>query len=73
MTKEFFKEFCKHIKSEILLGVPNGESLRVYRDEESKGDYTKEYYCIECAGFKYTHYSDGRERIESPEGLDDEN
>lgn len=72
MTKEFFKEFCKHIKSEILLGVPNGEELRVYRAEESKGDCTKEYYSIACAGFKYIHYSSGETTIEAPEGLDDD-
>lgn len=64
MTKEFFKEFCKHIKSEILLGIPDGESLRVSRD--------KEFYCIECDGFKYTHYSSGNEYIQAREGLDDE-
>ena len=63
MTREFFKEFCKHIKSEILLGVPDGKYLHVYRD--------KEYYNIECGGYEYTHYSDGRERLQTPEGLDE--
>ena len=72
MTKEFFKEYCKHIISEVLCGVPNGEELRVYRDSEDKGDYTKEYFSIECCGFKYIHYGHGREAIEAPEGLDND-
>lgn len=63
MTKEFFKEFCKHIKSEVLLGIPDGSSLHVHRD--------KEYYCIECAGFKFTHYDTGSEYIQMQEGLDE--
>ena len=73
MTKEYFKEFCKHIIAEVLQGVPNGEELRIYRDPESRNDYTTEYFCIECADFKYVHYSSGKETFQVPGGLNDEN
>ena len=67
MTKEFFKEFCRFIKSDVLNAIPGGECLLVFRSENYPGHYT-----ISCGGYKYTHDSDGSEKIEGPEGLDDE-
>ena len=64
MTKEFFKEVCKDIISNILPVIPDNEVLRVYRN----GDF----YTIECAYLKYTHFNTGTELIECPEGLNDE-
>ena len=46
MTQEFFKEFCKHIKSEILPVIPNNSMLYVYRSFDDK-DGT-EYIDITC-------------------------
>jgi hypothetical protein len=68
MTKEFFKEFCKHIRSEILEGIPKGAMLSIYRGIEGRdGDY----YEIHIDGWKYIHYRDGREEICYLEGLDE--
>ena len=67
MTREFFKELCRFIKSEVLNAIPDGECLLVFKSDEYRGRYT-----ISCAGYKYTHDNTGAELIEGPEGLDDE-
>ena len=69
MTKEFFKEFCKHIKSEIIEGIPKGEALVVLRGVD---DPSGDFFSISCGGYRYDHSRDGIERITAPEGLDDE-
>lgn len=68
MTKSYFKELCKHIISDVLETVPEGECLSIYHKTYPNG----EYFTIECGGFKYTHQSSGKELVEAPEGLDDE-
>ena len=65
MTKKFFKEFCKHIKSEILPVIPNDSALFVYRGVDDK-DGT-EYYDITCGGWKYIRHRDGNEEYRNLE------
>lgn len=67
MTQDFFKEFCKHIKSELLPVIPYGSMLYVYRGLDDK-DGT-EYLDISCAGWKYIRHMDGREEIQNLDGL----
>ena len=66
MTKEFFKEFCKHIKSEILQVIPNDSTLFVYHGLDDK-DGT-EYIDITCGGWKYILHRDGSEEYRNLEG-----
>lgn len=65
MTQEFFKEFCKHIKSELLPVIPNNSMLYVYRSFDDK-DGT-EYIDITCDGWKYIKHRSGSEEIRKPE------
>ena len=69
MTQEFFKEFCKRIKSEILQVIPNASTLFVYRGIDDN-DGT-ELIDITCGGWKYIHHRDGSEEIRHLEGLDE--
>lgn len=66
MTKDFFKGICKYIRSNIAEAIPNDSIFSIYRGKEGQT------LIIECAGFKYTRLPDGRERIQTPEGLDDD-
>ena len=67
MTKEFFKEICRRSISELLEGIPDGESLRIYHKHYEDGEFIK----VECAGFEFTR-SRGEDYITAPEGLNDE-
>ena len=66
MTQEFFKEFCKHIKSELLPVIPYNSTLYVYRGLDDKDE--PEYLDITCAGWKYIRHRNGSEEIQSLEG-----
>lgn len=57
MSKEFFKEFVKKIKSEILYGIPNDTCVGIYHKIYEDGEYIQ----ISCGANRYHHYSFGKE------------
>ena len=57
MSQEFFKEFVKKIKSDLLLGIPDDTTVSIYHKAYEDGEYIQ----ISCGRNRYHHYSFGTE------------